>query len=671
MEKKKMKTKPSNWLAAIAMIVLMSITVAWPVLAVPPTPSPPALLDPTTIPKYVNQLTGPPPVYVPTVIRGRGGEVIRHEYTVLMLSFEQQILPPGYPATPVWGYGGIAKDAVTGRPLGFVRNSPGPTFEATRGIPIYVNWQNRIWSSHMFAVDPTLHWANPNNFPMPEYPVEAPSFPPGYPEAQWPVPLIPHLHGGEVQSTSDGHPEAWFTVNGIQGSEYNTARRARGGNTAVFVYPNEQPSTTLWYHDHALGITRLNVMSGLAGFYLLRDPYDEVAPLLPNGKYEMPLVIQDRIFNEDGTMYFYTVGNSPEDHPYWVPEFFGNVTMVNGKVWPNMNVDQGQYRFRLLDGSNARFYNLSFQVGSQPDAKGNPQSWGAVIPFIQIGSDGGYLNSSAPLNNLIIAPGERADILVDFTGYDNGTTVILRNDAYAPFKGGSKEGDPPGEVGQIMQFTVTDNLGFEAQSLPDQLNQLFTGDWPTLPDEISQERILPLVEVMSEADEPLEVLLNGQKWGADISELPVLNSTEEWVIVNPTEDTHPIHLHLVQFQLVYRQALNDSEGYRDAWIEQQGVEGPPWPLNHTVIPLNYSDWLVGDPIPPNDNEYGWKDTIQANPSQITVIRVRFAPIDPDYNPVYPFDATVGPGYVWHCHILDHEDNEMMRPFIVITDEDDE
>jgi len=677
-EKKKMKSKLSMLLTTLALTILL-ITIALPVVAVPPTPPSPTPLDPTTIPKYVNQLDGPPPVYVPRVIRGKGGELVRHEYTVLMQSFEQQILPTqyangtatGFGPTPVWGYGGIAKDAITGMPVGFVRNSPGPTFEATRGIPVHVNWQNRIWSSHMFAVDPTLHWANPNNFPMPEYPVEAPPFPPGYPEAQWPVPLIPHLHGGEVQSTSDGHPEAWFTINGIQGPAYNTARLAKGGNTAVFVYPNEQPPTTLWYHDHALGITRLNVMSGLAGFYLLRDFEDGIAPLLPSGKYEMPIVIQDRIFNNDSTMYFYTEGNSPDDHPYWQPEFFGDTIMVNGKVWPNMNVDQGQYRFRLLDGSNARFYNLSFQVGSLPDALGNPTVWGDVIPFIQIGSDGGYLNSSAPLNNLIIAPGERADILVYFNGTITppGTTVILRNDAYAPFKGGSKEGDPPGPVEQIMQFTVTDNLGFEPQELPDKLNDLFTGDWPTLPDEIGEERILPLVEVMSGVGDPIMILLNGQKWAADISEMPVLGSTEEWVIVNPTEDTHPIHLHLVQFQLVYRQALNDSGEYFDAWVALQGVDGPPWPDDHMVEELDYEDWLDGSPIWPTDNEKGWKDTIQANPGEITVIRVRFAPIDGSTN--YPFDATEGPGYVWHCHILDHEDNEMMRPFVVLPEEDDE
>ncbi|UCH58051.1 MAG: multicopper oxidase domain-containing protein, partial [Candidatus Bathyarchaeota archaeon] len=274
----------------LTLIVLFAIPIALPAIA-KQEPSTPSLLDPETIPKYVNQIEGPPPVYAPREIRGKGGEVVRHEYTVLMQSFTQQILPPGYPTTEVWGYGGVAKDALTGKPLGFVRNSPGPTFEAVRNITVYVDWQNRIWSSHMFPVDPTLHWANPNNMIEPEPADLEPWFepyPPGYPEAQWPVPLIPHLHGGEVQSTSDGHPEAWFTINGIQGPAYNTARNAKGGNTAVFVYPNEQPPTTLWYHDHALGITRLNVMSGLAGFYLLRDPYEDVAEDLPSGEYEMP-----------------------------------------------------------------------------------------------------------------------------------------------------------------------------------------------------------------------------------------------------------------------------------------------------------------------------------------------------------------------------------------------
>ncbi len=647
-------------LAAALAVLSVSVIIAWPVLAAPPAPE---LLDPTTIPKYVNQLTGPPPVYVPREIRGKGGEVIQHSYTVLMKSFMQQILPPGYPATRVWGYGGVAKDAVTGAPLGFVQNSPGPSFEPVRGIPAYVNWQNRISSSHMFAVDPTLHWANPNNLSMPEYPFEP--YPPGYPEAQWPVPLVTHLHGGEVKSTYDGHPDAWFTINAIHGPAYNTARKGNGGNTALFVYPNEQPPTTLWYHDHALGITRLNVMSGLAGFYLLRDPGDEVAELLPSGEYEIPIAIQDRIFMTDGSMYFPSEGNNPDIHPYWSPEFFGDVSMVNGLVWPNMDVKQGQYRLRLLDGSNARFYNASFRVKIGEDDLGNPESYGALIPFTQIGSDGGYLKSAADLEYLIIAPGERADILIDFSGLDAGTKVIMRNDAYAPFKGGSKEGDPPGTMVQIMQFTVTDEEGFEPQTLPDPLNEDLDNGWPTLPEPVLN-RTLVLVEVMSPADEPEMILLNGQKWGADVSETPVLGTTEEWIIVNPTEDTHPIHLHLTQFQLVSRQSI-DVDEYWDDWIGSN-IDGsdtgePPWYNDWPVVEVEVTPYLEGAPMSPPDNELGWKDTIQAHPGQVTVIRVRFSPIDGSED--YPFDATEGPGYVWHCHILDHEDNEMMRPYKVL------
>jgi len=657
------------------------------VLAAPPLPPPPALLDPYTIPKYVNQLDGPPPVYVPRVIKGKGGEVIQHEYTVLMQSFEQQILPTQYTngdptawgPTPVWGYGGIAKDALTGKMLGFVRNSPGPTFEATRGIPVYVNWQNRIWSSHMFAVDPTLHWANPNNFPMPEPPVDAPDFPPGYPEAQWPVPLIPHLHGGEVQSTYDGHPEAWFTINGIQGPAYNTARLAKGGNTAVFEYPNEQPPTTLWYHDHALGITRLNVMSGLAGFYLLRDSADNIADGLPGGEYEMPIVIQDRIFNEDSTMYFYTEGNKPDEHPYWQPEFFGDTIMINGKVWPNMNVNKGQYRLRLLDGSNARFYTLEFKVKSGEDEMGNPLDYGATIPFIQIGSDGGYLKEPVWLDQLSIGPGERADILIDFSGLDEGDKVILTNSADIPFRGvgvpGDEEPDPM-TVGQIMQFTVGTEDGFPPLDVDDLL-ELADPFNPTLVDldPPDNTRALVLMEAMGwymGEETPVAVLLNGQKWDAEVTEDPELGTIEDWIIINPTADTHPIHLHLVQFQLVGRRPF-DVDEFLDAWNEANEWDNVPLddPPDNLMDPDDPPDfgfgYWTGDWIDPADNELAWKDTIQMNPGEVTRIRMRFAPIDGTiYDPetLYPFDATEGPGYVWHCHILDHEDNEMMRPYLV-------
>jgi len=641
--------------------------------AVPPG----GTLNPLLIPKFVNQLVIPP-VYVPdaVAINTTTGKVIGEHYTVDMSEFYEQILPPfdinglSLPMTKVWGYGGLAKNATTGLPMGYFHFSPGPTFNATMGVHINVTWINNINVFHSFPVDPTLHWANPNGINMTRVMELAmqgiyPMFPPGYngsntvpgnPEgynAQYPVPLIPHLHGGEVQSTFDGHPEAWFTWNGMNGSAYNTAIPTAPGS-AVFHYPNMQPPTTLWYHDHALGITRINVASGLAGFYLLRNPADTIAPLLPSGQYEIPLAIQDRSFNLDGSMWFPSLGLNPMDHPYWMPEFFGNTIMVNGKVWPNLNVKQGQYRFRLLDGSNARFYTISFW----------DMTTNLKLPFIQIGSDGGYLQKAAVLKELTIAPGERADILVNFSGLA-GHKIMMKNSAKSPYPAGA----PPDQqtVAQIMQFTVTTELGLPPAVLPANLNPTLPGNvFPTLLGPINKTRILTLWEVMGMMG-PTEILLNGQKWAGATSEKPYYGKTEEWAIVNPTADTHPIHLHLVQFQLVSRQAI-DVKKYAADWIAKQtdtglyGTGMPPWNYGYIPNELPIGPYLKGKPSPAPPNERGWKDTIQMNPGEVTIIRVRFAPIDG--TPNYPFNPTVGPGYVWHCHILDHEDNEMMRPYKV-------
>lgn len=615
---------------------------------------PPGTIDPTTIPKWENQLTGPPPVFVPTVVTHGKGNVMRYDYTVDMTEFQQQILPQSMGmTTTVWGYGGEARDALTGQPLGYIRNSPGPTFEATRGIPSQVTWQNEITGGHLFAVDPTLHWADPNNLGMLNPPYNP--YPPGYLDAQSPVPLIPHLHGGEVQSTSDGHPEAWFTYDGQQGSAYNTLKGAKS-NEAKFYYPNEQPPTTLWYHDHGLGITRINVMSGLAGFYLLRDPTDTVEAVLPTGKWEMPLVFQDRTFKADGNFWFPTVGLDPSVHPYWQPEFFGNTIMVNGLVWPNMNVDQGWYRFRLLDGSNARFYTLTFKV---------PGNTVPAPPFWVIGSDGGYLKTPAATSVFTIAPGERVDIVVDFSNMPAGTKVILNNKAKTPFPNGATV--EPRTTAQIVQFTVQPNEGHMRglnliAALPAILNPTLTGPaFPTLP-ATPITRSLVLWEVMGPLG-PTEILLNGQKWAAAVSETPTLGSTEDWIVVNPTADTHPIHLHLTQFQLVSRQKI-DTAKYASDWLALQTDANnmPPWTNNYHVAELPIAGYLKGMPSAALPSEQGWKDTVQMNPGEVTIIRVRFSPIDGTVN--YPFDATDGPGYVWHCHILDHEDNEMMRPYEV-------
>ena len=611
-------------------------------------------LDPLTIPKFVNQLTGPPPVFVPAAGT--------NNYTVNMEEFDQQILPSvdfGHGAnlmTKVWGYGGEVKDAVSGAPLGYEHNSPGPSFEVTKGTPIRVTWSNLITTAQQFAVDPTLHWANPNNIPMPNAPFEM--FPPGYASAQSPVPLVTHLHGGEVPPVSDGGPDAWFTNNGIHGPGYSTVVGVPTNPwSAVYDYPNINPASTLWYHDHALGITRLNVMSGLAGFYFVRDPADLVGAVLPSGKYDMPLVFQDRSFLTDGSFNFPSLGVQPAVHPYWVPEFFGDTIMVNGLVWPNMDVDQGVYRFRLLDGSNARFYTISFVANPGTATE-------TILPFTQIASDGGYLAAAVPLTQLTFAPGERVEILVDFSGVAAGTKILLKNTANENFPFGLPVN--PNTVGQLMQFTVTANAGLAAPVLPAQLNPTLPIFPTLLPARVT--RILTLVEVLDPVTGvPLELLVDGQQWIVPAYEIATVGDTEEWWVFNPTADSHPIHTHLVQFQVISRQAFNPKTYFAD-WLALNGGT-LPFTAPTQNLPSLYK-YIRGVATGPPLGEQGWKDTVMMHPGEVTQIRLRFAPVEapisgagaptPGLNP-YPFDPTVHPGYVYHCHILDHEDNEMMRP----------
>ncbi len=602
------------------------------------------LLDPNTIPKWVNQLGQAPPIYVPNNITDSSGKLIRQEYTVGISQFEQQLLPAvdsagnptGFGATTVWGFEGDAKDAVTGENIGLVHSTPGCTFEAIQGVPVQVKWVNDLLDAsgnplqNLFTVDPTLNWANPNDIQTPN-PSSAP--PNGYPQAQSPVPISIHLHGGEVPSTSDGNPEAWWTPNGLHGTAYNT-ELPTDNNAAIFKYPNEQQATTLWYHDHAMGITRLNVMSGLAGFYLLRSPIDQIAGLLPKGEFEVPLAIQDRNFLPDGSLYFSNQGINSTFHPYWNPTFLGNTIMVNGLVWPNMDVKQGQYRLRILDGSNSRFYTLRFSNN---------------MAFTQIGSDGGYLKAPTQLTSLTIAPGERVDLLVDFSGVAAGEKVVLQN------SDSTLNNDEKQNVGQIMQFTVGIENGFMKSSLPSGLNPTLAGNFPTLPSPV-RTRTLTLID--QGAPNTVAMLLDGQPWDAPASEKPQVGTTEDWIIVNPTMNSHPIHLHLAQFQLVERQTLASAQ-YQYEWDVLNGN----LPLkNSTSNVASLSRFLEGDPVKPASNEQCWKDTIQADAGSITVIRIRFASQDGSN---YQFDPTVGPGYVWHCHILDHEDNEMMRPLIIM------
>lgn len=608
-------------------------------------PVEPVKLDPLVVPKYVNQLEKPL-TFVPHVVRtrvkkkGKYRLQKQHHYRIDIGETKEQMLPQGFPKTKVFGYGGMVKDPKTGK-VRYHISSPGSTFEAQRDIPVVVKWRNRIKGPHFLAVDPTLHWANPNDMPMhPHKPW--PSFPPGFPEAQKPVPTVTHLHGAEVQSDSDGHPEAWFTYNGKVGPTFVST---------TYTYPNTQEPTTMWYHDHTMGMTRLNVYAGLAGFYLLRDgkvgkkQFSEQRLKLPSGKYEIPLIIQDKMFNTDGSLLFANEGLNPEVNPYWSVGFFGDIIVVNGKAWPNLNVERRQYRFRILNGSNSRFYNLSMSNGME---------------FIQIGTDGGLLRSPVKLRSLLLAPAERADILVDFSAIEPGSKIQLINDAVAPFPFG---GPPdPETVGQIMQFTVEKHgcKPVKPEKLPKYLNYI-----PKLQRDVG-ERIVTMNDIAAPSGIPLQMLLGGQLWSSPVSETPRVGSTEDWLIVGMTAGAHPVHLHLIQFQLINRQNL-DVTAYTRDWNLANGT----MPLNHPTITIPVEPYLIGDPIPPNENELGWKDTIIVNPGQVTRIRVRIAPQDvpeglsePGEN-FFTFDPTSGPGYVWHCHLLDHEDNEMMRPMNII------
>ncbi|MGH7742433.1 MAG: multicopper oxidase domain-containing protein [Candidatus Eiseniibacteriota bacterium] len=556
-------------------------------------------LDPTTLTKYVDAM----PVPVPMARAGK------NFYEIGAWPVQQKLhrdLPP----THLYGYG----------PTQATATYPGMTIEATRGVPLSIHWTNHLPLPHIlsYAFDPTI----------------------GHPEVTTGVPTAPHVHGGEQEPQSDGGPFTWFTP--------GFAEKGMDWKHETYVYANRQQATTIWYHDHAYGYTRHNVYAGLAGFYLLRDPLREPRNL-PSGKYEIPVVIQDRMLFDNGELNYALGGDNPEIHPVWAPEFFGDIIVVNGKVWPYLNVDQHKYRFRLLDGSQARFYSLAL-VNSVTGARGPA--------FVQIGTDGGYLPHPVILNNpfnsnaprLLIAPGERADVVIDFGNVSAGSEWILTNTANGPYP----MGDPvdPATTGQIMKFKVMATRARDLSSVPLILN--LNGPRLGKPTKVRQ---MTLNEVEG-ANGPVAMYLNGMEMMAPATETPMLYTTEEWDIVNTTVDTHPMHLHLVQFQLLNREAY-DRDGYMTTYEAANPVLPTASPVAVPVGP-----YLSGVKTGPDPNENGWKDTIRMNPFEVTRILVRFAPQDNAFGPRFAFDATAAPGYVWHCHILEHEENDMMRPLLM-------
>jgi FtsP/CotA-like multicopper oxidase with cupredoxin domain len=699
----------------------------------PITPVVQVPLNGATLPKYVEP--------VPTF---SGRRVPATTVAIDMVEFQQKVLPAsfyasGLPApydagTTLWGYKINNLDP----------SWPAVTLEAQQGTETVATYTNSLQApnggppvlARYLTTDLTVHWADPLNITGTNHCMDEPPVSPACLAAYaGPVPAVVHLHGAEVLSDFDGQPDTWFTPGG--------ALRGPAYVSNVYHYPNRQEATTLWFHDHALGRTRINVYSGLAGFYLLRDGRDTGlagnTPSLPAGAFEQELFLSDRQFDSNGQLFFPNglPGNppgingpppNPDHHPYWNPEFFGDVITVNGKSWPYMNVEPRAYRFHFLDGSNARFYRMQL-VDTTPGPDGGLPDGGTGTPpnIFQIGSDGGFLNAPQRLNNpfsptgpniLFLAPAERADVIIDFAGHA-GRTFTLMNDAEAPFP----SGDPPDPMtsGQIMQFRVAPTLadgGVAAAFAPGSVTLRAANIVNIKPGAITPDkrRQLVLVEVEGNGG-PLEVLLNNTEWGGfregvstptaipgstlnhgvAVTELPQVGSTEEWEVANLTEDAHPIHIHLIQFQLINRQNLMVDmtnpdlpplyrATYDAAFPGGMYIPGygPPLPYN-PAADAGAAAILGGNPtfgpfmggnVAPDGTEAGWKDTIKMLPKTVTRIAVRYAPqATPNAgagaavagtNPYAAiFDPTApGPGYAWHCHILDHEDNEMMRPYLL-------
>lgn len=739
---------------SIALSFALSMLLVVSLMPTPVFAAKPGRTDPVQLPgSKIQQFAQPLPLLdiaggsIQTII-DNGSEI-----KMRMVELRAKMLPKSfrpanghpYKGTAVFSYRASKRPIM---PLTKVDTYVNPLIVASRGTPttiryvnnlttLFINWRN--WT------DVSLHSAftQAADMMMPKT---------GYTRHyQGPVLAVPHLHGGEVPALIDGGPEAWFASN-VPGPDWKTPYKKQGpayyskagaaSNEAIYRYPNTQQAAPLWFHDHLLGGTRLSAtFAGLAGGYALTDP-KLVLPkgLLPigldtngNGKMDaaneaaVPMVIQDRMFDTNGELFFPNIGINPE-HPYWVPEFVGDTMVVNGKAWPYMNVNQQRYRFYAINGSNSRPYDMFLE----------DQNSGKKYPMWVISTDGGYLdkpvlidpNASGAQNeagvqrSLMMMPGERYEIIIDFAQMPAGAKVILRNTAE------TVDGEPvPNLDGRLMQFRVSAKTphGGDKSYNPATLKPLRTAEpivrLPGTPGgpaistkNVNVTRQLTLNEVLGDGG-PFEALLNNTKWsglrpndkpvpgskmvdgpnqddfsfmGNYLTELPVEGMTEIWEIVNLTMDSHPIHLHGLHFQLIDRQAFDMDDymmKYAMAFKNDIGAidpaTGQPYP-NGVFIPgygppLDYRKGnpraLGGNPDPvmqgapagPLSYEVGWKDTVIMHPGEKTRIAVRVAPNDrklDDKNLYWSYKPNAKNGtYVWHCHITDHEDNEMVRPMM--------
>ncbi len=642
-------------------------------------------LDPASVTKYVTPLLIPPVMpRAGTLLQG--GKQVDY-YEISMKQFQQQILPAGLPATTVWGYGAVKSASKKGLLL---HNAPSLTIEARANRPVRIKWINDLMDGqgnylpHLLPVDPTLHWANPPGGTIGRD--TRPTFAETPPSYTGPVPMISHVHGAVgVGDESDGYPEAWYLpiANNIpegyaaEGTWYDYFKgkaaqkfgAAWGPGFATFQYPNKNRASTIWYHDHTLGMTRLNVYAGPAGFFLVRGgpsgdgavldsrfgtpavlpgPAPKETDRFPFSKpyYEIPIAVQDRAFNTDGSLFYPSSREFFDDFagpfipetevsPIWNPEFFGNMMMVNGNTWPFLNVEQRRYRLRFLNGCDSRFLILDF----------------SNIPGVevwQIGNEGGFLAAPVNLtatngNHVLITLAERADLIVDFTHVPQGRYVLGNAGPDEPYNGGPFEPADIDSTGQIMEFRVGPALAPDPTT-PQQF--LVLPPITPLPVETATRHLALLEKADTDPeigfDGPLAAMLGyvmddgmpmHQMWMEPVTENPMPGDTEVWEFYNFTMDAHPMHVHEVTFEVVNRQSL---------------LEGEP---GMAAMPAQ----LVGEPTAPEAWESGFKDTVIAYPMSVTRIRAKFS----------------NPGtYVWHCHIVSHEDNEMMRPYRIGPEDPD-
>ncbi|KAL2609599.1 hypothetical protein R1flu_028172 [Riccia fluitans] len=441
-----------------------------------------------TLTPFIDALPIPPVIDI-----WNGSQIVLGAYKIT------QVLHSNLSATTLYAYG-VSEATAT---------YPGPTLEAKRNTTSYVRFDNCITDNETFLVtDRTLAWANPPNGG---------------------VPIVTHLHGGQFQSDSDGHPDGWYTNGGDHGSTFTSENHT---------YPNYQPAALLFYHDHTVGITRITVASGLTGLYIIRSPSEEPANL-PTGSNEIPLIILDKTFWANGSIAFPDTGDSPDNHPNWCPGYYGDTILVNGKVWPYLEVFPEMYRFRILNGANARFYTLTLSNDT--------------LEFIQIGTDGGFLPDPLYLSEITLAPAYRADVLIDFTNMTVGSVVYMNNSALAPFPDNTAILNPS-TVNSVREFRIIARNGSGPRySVPSNMTAATNTTYDLTTDGY---RNFTFDETLDADGNRIKILLNNATWTDTVTETPTLGTLEIWDLINFLPDAHPIHIHLINFLVVYQQSFN-------------------------------------------------------------------------------------------------------------------